>query len=69
MTELDLILAEVAQHVPVVVRVDDRNRIIERRALEIPGPARRAVGRARSARWAPDEETMTAARTARRSTP
>jgi hypothetical protein len=67
-TELDLILAEVAQHVPVVVRVDDRNRIIERRALEIPGPARRAVV-ARSARWAPDEETMTAARTARRSTP
>ena len=61
--------AEVAQHVPVVVRVDDRNRIIERRALEIPGPARRAVGRARSARWAPDEEPMTAARTARRSTP
>jgi aspartate 1-decarboxylase len=35
--------AEVEEHAPIVVRVDGRNRIIERRAREIPGPARRAV--------------------------
>ena len=35
--------AEVAGHEPIVVRVDARNRIIERRARELPGPARRAV--------------------------
>jgi aspartate 1-decarboxylase len=35
--------AEVAGHEPIVVRVDARNRIIEHRARELPGPARRAV--------------------------
>ena len=32
---------EVAGHEPIVVLVDGRNRIVERRAREVPGPARR----------------------------
>jgi len=33
--------AEAARHVPTVVRVDRQNRIVERDATEVPGPARR----------------------------
>jgi aspartate 1-decarboxylase len=33
--------AEAASHEPVVVLVDGRNRIVDRRAAEVPGPARR----------------------------
>lgn len=33
--------AEAVLHQPVVVHVDDHNRILERRAVEVPGPARR----------------------------
>jgi aspartate 1-decarboxylase len=36
--------AEVGAHSPTVVLVDARNRIVERRAVEVPGPARRALG-------------------------
>jgi aspartate 1-decarboxylase len=36
--------AEVASHEPVVVLVDERNRIVDRRAVEVPGPARRGTG-------------------------
>jgi aspartate 1-decarboxylase len=40
--------AEVRAHVPTVVFVDGRNQITERHARELPGPARRASGRART---------------------
>jgi aspartate 1-decarboxylase len=36
--------AEAGAHSPAVVLVDGRNRIVERSAVEVPGPSRRAMG-------------------------
>lgn len=33
--------AELSRHVPTVVLVDERNRVKDRHAVEVPGPARR----------------------------
>ena len=35
--------AEASRHVPTVVLVDERNRVKDPRAVEVPGPARRAA--------------------------